>query len=66
MLKRYSQNAGLPNPGVPLEELTLDAFQKVINVNLSAPFLCTREAFKVFKKQSPPGGQSSYLYSCAA
>ena len=28
-----------------------------MNVNLIGPFLCTREAFKVFKSQSPPGGR---------
>ncbi|KAK0485354.1 oxidoreductase protein [Armillaria luteobubalina] len=50
-------NAGISAPQVPIEELSLDAFQRVINVNLTGPFLCTREAFKVFKNQAPPGGR---------
>jgi len=50
-------NAGISSAQVPIEELSLSTFQAVINVNLIGPFLCTREAFKVFKKQSPPGGQ---------
>ncbi|KAK0222057.1 oxidoreductase protein [Armillaria fumosa] len=50
-------NAGTNAPQVPIEELSLDAFQRVISVNLTGPFLCTREAFKVFKNQAPPGGR---------
>lgn len=37
--------------GGPLEELSLAAWQKVIGVNLTGPFLCTREAMKIMKKQ---------------
>lgn len=29
----------------------------MVNVNLTGPFLCTREAFKIFKNQAPPGGR---------
>ncbi|KAL8292850.1 hypothetical protein RQP46_000544 [Phenoliferia psychrophenolica] len=43
-------NAGMSAPGVPLEELTLDQWQAVVNINLTAPFLCTREAIKWMKK----------------
>ncbi|KAK0244441.1 hypothetical protein EDD85DRAFT_925484 [Armillaria nabsnona] len=50
-------NAGTNAPQVPIEELSLDTFQRVINVNLTGPFLCTREAFKLFKSQAPPGGR---------
>ncbi|PBK97923.1 NAD(P)-binding protein [Armillaria gallica] len=50
-------NAGTNAPQVPIEELSLDTFQRVINVNLTGPFLCTREAFKLFKNQAPPGGR---------
>lgn len=42
---------------VPMEDISLETFQHVLNVNITAPFLCTREAFKVFKSQSPPGGR---------
>lgn len=37
--------------GGPLEELSLETWQKVINVNLTGPFLCTREAMKIMKRQ---------------
>ncbi|KAK0464728.1 oxidoreductase protein [Desarmillaria tabescens] len=50
-------NAGTNALQVPIEELSLDTFQRVINVNLTGPFLCTREAFKIFKSQTPPGGR---------
>jgi len=50
-------NAGIASPPVPIDELSLGAFQQVINVNLIGLFLCTREAVKVFKAQSPPGGR---------
>lgn len=50
------QNAGRGHAQVPIEELSLDAFQQVINVNLIGTFLCTREAVRIFKAQSPQGG----------
>ncbi|KAF9462981.1 hypothetical protein BDZ94DRAFT_1259801 [Collybia nuda] len=50
-------NAGISSKGVPIEELSMETFQQVMNVNLIGPFLCTREAFRVFKSQSPPGGR---------
>jgi NAD(P)-dependent dehydrogenase (short-subunit alcohol dehydrogenase family) len=50
-------NAGISLPGVPLEELTLEQWQRVVDVNLTGPFLCTREAFRLMKSQSPRGGR---------
>ncbi|THH30585.1 hypothetical protein EUX98_g3591 [Antrodiella citrinella] len=50
-------NAGVAAPSVPLEQHELSAFQYVVSVNLIGSFLCTREAFKIFKKQSPRGGR---------
>ncbi|KAF4562587.1 short-chain dehydrogenases/reductases (SDR) family protein [Pleurotus pulmonarius] len=50
-------NAGISAPGTLIEELSLETFQNVMNVNLVGPFLCTREAFKVFKSQTPAGGR---------
>ncbi|KAF8211717.1 hypothetical protein K438DRAFT_1807792 [Mycena galopus ATCC 62051] len=50
-------NAGVNAPAVPFEELTLETFQNVISVNLVGPFLCAREAVKVFKNQTPVGGR---------
>ncbi|KZT19960.1 short-chain dehydrogenase/reductase SDR [Neolentinus lepideus HHB14362 ss-1] len=50
-------NAGTGAPAIPLEDLPLSLFQKVINTNLIGTFLCTREAVKIFKRQQPQGGR---------
>jgi NAD(P)-dependent dehydrogenase (short-subunit alcohol dehydrogenase family) len=50
-------NAGMGAPPVPLEELSFDVWKKVIDVNLTGAFLCTQEAFRVMKRQSPQGGR---------
>ncbi|KAE9402318.1 NAD(P)-binding protein [Gymnopus androsaceus JB14] len=50
-------NAGISSAQVPIDELSLETFQNVLNVNLVGPFICTREAVKQFKAQSPPGGR---------
>lgn len=50
-------NAGQGAPPVPLEELSLETWQQLVNVNLTGVFLCTREAFRVMKTQSPRGGR---------
>lgn len=44
-------------PGVLLEDLTLDQWQTVVNVNLTAAFLCTQAAFRIMKSQNPRGGR---------
>ena len=50
-------NAGTSAPGVLLEDLTLDQWQNVVNVNLTGMFLCLRQAFRVMKAQVPQGGR---------
>ncbi|MDD9982223.1 MAG: SDR family NAD(P)-dependent oxidoreductase, partial [Gammaproteobacteria bacterium] len=50
-------NAGVNAPGIPMEELTLEQWQNVVDVNLTGAFLCTREAFKLMKSQTPRGGR---------
>jgi NAD(P)-dependent dehydrogenase (short-subunit alcohol dehydrogenase family) len=50
-------NAGTSAPGVPLEELTFDQWKSVVDINLTGPFLCTQEAFKIMKSQDPGGGR---------
>ncbi|KAG9315512.1 hypothetical protein JVU11DRAFT_3127 [Chiua virens] len=50
-------NAGMSDKAHPIEEMPLDLFTSVVNVNLIASFLCTREAFKIFKSQTPTGGR---------
>jgi len=51
-------NAGTGAPGtVLLEDLTFEQWQNVVNVNLTGPFLCTQEAIKLMKAQTPQGGR---------
>ncbi|MDX1432296.1 MAG: SDR family oxidoreductase [Gammaproteobacteria bacterium] len=50
-------NAGVNVPSVPLEELTYEQWQKVVDVNLTGSFLCTQEAYKLMKSQRPMGGR---------
>jgi NAD(P)-dependent dehydrogenase (short-subunit alcohol dehydrogenase family) len=50
-------NAGTGAPAVPLDTLTLAQWQAVVDVNLTGAFLCTQEAFKLMKRQSPRGGR---------
>ncbi len=50
-------NAGISAPGVPLEELSFDQWRSVVETNLTGPFLCTQEAFRMMKAQHPMGGR---------
>lgn len=49
-------NAGA-GAGGRLEDLSLDAWRRVVDVNLTGAFLCTREAFRLMKAQEPRGGR---------
>ena len=50
-------NAGVNAPGIPLEDLEVEQWKAVVDINLTGPFLCTQEAFRVMKSQSPRGGR---------
>ena len=50
-------NAGVAAPGKLLEDLTVEEWQSVVDTNLTGAFLCTQEAFKIMKAQSPQGGR---------
>ncbi len=50
-------NAGISAPAVPLEELALERWQRVMDVNLTGVFLCTQAAFRLMKRQNPRGGR---------
>jgi NAD(P)-dependent dehydrogenase (short-subunit alcohol dehydrogenase family) len=50
-------NAGIAAPAKPMEELTLDEWQRVINTNLTGTFICAQEAIKIMKHQHPMGGR---------
>jgi NAD(P)-dependent dehydrogenase (short-subunit alcohol dehydrogenase family) len=50
-------NAGTNAPGIPMEELSFEQWQAVVNVNLTGPFLCTQQAIRLMKSQNPMGGR---------
>jgi NAD(P)-dependent dehydrogenase (short-subunit alcohol dehydrogenase family) len=50
-------NAGVGAPPVPLEDLPFETWQQVVATNLTGMFLCTQEAIKIMKAQSPRGGR---------
>jgi NAD(P)-dependent dehydrogenase (short-subunit alcohol dehydrogenase family) len=50
-------NAGMGAPPLPLEDLTYEQWKAVVDANLTGVFLCTQEAFKIMKAQSPRGGR---------
>jgi len=50
-------NAGMGGPPALLEDLPFEAWQSVVDVNLTAMFLCTQQAFHLMKTQEPMGGR---------
>lgn len=50
-------NAGVFTAGVPLEDLPLEDWRAAVDTNLTGAFLCTREAFRLMKAQTPRGGR---------
>jgi NAD(P)-dependent dehydrogenase (short-subunit alcohol dehydrogenase family) len=50
-------NAGIGAPAVPLEDLPLETWRKVVDTNLTGMFLCTQEAIRLMKAQDPRGGR---------
>lgn len=50
-------NAGVSAPGVPLEELSYEQWQAVVDTNLTGAFLGTQEAFMIMKSQDRRGGR---------
>jgi NAD(P)-dependent dehydrogenase (short-subunit alcohol dehydrogenase family) len=50
-------NAGIGAPPIPLEELSYEQWKAAVDTNLTGPFLCTQEAFRLMKSQTPRGGR---------
>ncbi|MGH9702390.1 MAG: SDR family oxidoreductase [Candidatus Acidiferrales bacterium] len=50
-------NAGISGRAVPLEDLSYEQWKAVVETNLTGAFLCTQEAFKIMKSQTPRGGR---------
>ncbi|MET0428899.1 MAG: SDR family oxidoreductase, partial [Microvirga sp.] len=50
-------NAGVGAPAIPLEDVTYEQWKAVVDTNLTGAFLCTQEAFRLMKAQTPRGGR---------
>ena len=50
-------NAGTGAPAIPIEELSYEQWMTVVNANLTGAFLCTQQAFRLMKMQTPRGGR---------
>ena len=50
-------NAGTGAPPIGLDELTVEQWKRVGDTNLTGAFLCTQEAFRRMKAQTPRGGR---------
>jgi NAD(P)-dependent dehydrogenase (short-subunit alcohol dehydrogenase family) len=50
-------NAGTGAPPVPLEELSVEHWRRVVDINLTGAFLCTQGAFRLMRDQTPQGGR---------
>jgi len=50
-------NAGMGGLARELDEIPLEEWQAIVDVNLTGAFLCTREAFGIMRRQQPYGGR---------
>ncbi|MGB7196571.1 MAG: SDR family oxidoreductase [Collimonas pratensis] len=50
-------NAGIFTKSASLEEVDFAQWKASVDVNLTGAFLCTQEAFKIMKAQTPGGGR---------
>jgi len=50
-------NAGMGAPAVPMEDLPLETWKAVVDINLNAMFFCCQEAIRIMKAQEPKGGR---------
>ena len=50
-------NAGMGAPAIPMEDLSYEQWKQVVDINLTAMFLCSQEAIRIMKAQSPKGGR---------
>ena len=50
-------NAGIGSPAMPIDEIPVQTWLDVMNINLTGSFLCARAAFALMRKQSPQGGR---------
>jgi len=50
-------NAGISMPGTAIEDIAFEQWKKMVDTNLTGMFLCTQEAVRLMKTQTPRGGR---------
>ncbi|WP_075291677.1 SDR family oxidoreductase [Pararhizobium arenae] len=50
-------NAGMGLPAIPMEDISFEDWNAIVAVNLTGTFLCTQQAMKMMKAQTPRGGR---------
>jgi NAD(P)-dependent dehydrogenase (short-subunit alcohol dehydrogenase family) len=50
-------NAGIGAPAVTPDELPYEKWKAAVDINLNGAFLCTQEAFRMMRHQTPRGGR---------
>jgi len=50
-------NAGMGAPAVPMEDLPVETWRAVVDINLNAMFYCTQAAIRIMNAQDPKGGR---------
>ncbi|MEJ6399031.1 SDR family oxidoreductase [Yoonia sp. 208BN28-4] len=50
-------NAGMFGPQTTIDQVSLQDWQQVVDVNLTGMFLCARAAFRAMREQQPMGGR---------
>jgi NAD(P)-dependent dehydrogenase (short-subunit alcohol dehydrogenase family) len=50
-------NAGTSARAIPMDELAVEQWKRVIDTNLTGAFLCTQQAIRLMKDQDPRGGR---------
>ena len=58
-------NAGVATH-INTEDISLEYWREVLDINLTAPFLCSREAVRIMKAQTPQGGRIINIGSVSA
>ena len=58
-------NAGVATH-INTEDISLEYWREVLDINLTAPFLCSREAIRIMKAQTPQGGRIINIGSVSA
>ncbi|MVU77695.1 SDR family NAD(P)-dependent oxidoreductase [Nocardia sp. ET3-3] len=50
-------NAGIFGPSKPIDEVAVEDWKQVIDINLTGSFLCAQAAFRQMRTQDPQGGR---------